>query len=50
MEVFNVELFTIKKAFKLALNQISSFTKNIWIFSNSQAAIERIQKSSLNAG
>ena len=50
MEVFDAELFAIKKAFKLALNQISLFTKDIWIFSDSQAAIQRIQKSSLNAG
>src|SRR6266496_3927223 len=49
MEVFDAELFAIEKAFKLALNQISLFTKDIWIFSNSQAAIQRVQKSSLNA-
>ena len=49
MEVFDAELFAIEKAFKLALNQISLFTKDIWIFSDSQAAIQRIQKSSLNA-
>ena len=39
MEVFDAELFAIEKAFKLTLNQISSFTRNIWIFSDSQAAI-----------
>jgi len=50
MEVFDAELFAIEKAFKLVLNQISLFTKDIWIFSDSQAAIQRIQKSSLNAG
>ena len=50
MEVFDAELFAIEKAFKLTLKQISSFTRNIWIFSDSQAAIQRIQKSSLNAG
>ena len=44
MEVFDAELFAIEKAFKLALNQISLFTKDIWIFSDSQAAIQRIQK------
>ena len=26
------------------------YIKDIWIFSNSQAAIERVQKSSLEAG
>ena len=50
MEVFDAELFAIEKAFKSALDQISLFTKDIWIFSDSQAAIQRIQKSSLNAG
>jgi len=49
MEVFDAELFAIEKAFKLTLNQMSFFTKDIWIFSDSQAAIQRIQKSSLNA-
>ena len=50
MEVFDAELFAIEKAFKLALNQISIFTEDIWIFSDSQAAIQRLQKSSLEAG
>ena len=49
MKVFDAELFAIEKAFKLALNQISLFTKDIWIFSDNQVAIQRIQKSSLNA-
>src|SRR5436190_22021691 len=39
IEVFNVELFAIEKAFKIAFEKITRFTKNIWIFSNSQAAI-----------
>ena len=47
MKVFDAELFAIEKAFKLALNQMSFFIKNIWIFSDSQAAIQKIQKSSL---
>ena len=50
MEVFDAELFALGKAFKIAFNQISLFTKDIWIFSDSQAAIQRLQKSSLNAG
>jgi len=39
IEVFNAELFAIEKAFKIAFERITKFTKNIWIFSNSQAAI-----------
>ena len=50
MEVFDAELFAIEKAFELAFNQISFLTKDIWIFSDSQAAIQRLQKSNLNAG
>jgi len=50
MKVFDAELFALKEAFKVASNQVSVFTTDIWIFSDSQAAIQRIQKSSLNAG
>ena len=50
MEVFDAELFAMEKAFRLALNQTSFFTKDIWIFSDSQAAIQRLQKSNLKAG
>ena len=50
MKVFDAELFALKEAFKIAFNQISIFTTDIWIFSDSQATIQRIQKSSLNAG
>ena len=46
-EMFDAELFALKKAFKLAFNKIFFFTKDIWIFSDSQAAIQRLQKSSL---
>ena len=49
MKVFDAELFAIEKAFKLALDQISCYTKDIWVFSDSQAAIQRIQKSGVNA-
>ena len=50
MKVFDAELFAIEKAFELAFNQISFLTKDVWIFSDSQAVIQRLQKSSLNAG
>jgi len=50
MKVFDAELFAMKKAFELAFNQTSFLIKDIWIFSDSQAAIQRLQKLSLNAG
>ena len=50
IEVFNAELFAIEKAFKIAFEKITKFTKNIWIFSNSQAAIQRLQNCNLKAG
>ena len=40
----------MEKAFELAFNQISFLTKDIWIFSDNQAAIQRLQKSNLNIG
>ena len=40
----------IEKAFKITFEKIIKFTKNIWIFSDSQAAIERLQNCSLKAG
>ena len=39
IEVFNTELFTIEKAFKIVFKRITKFTKNIWVFLDSQAAI-----------
>ena len=50
IEVFDAELFAIEKAFKTAFEKITKFTKNIWIFSNSQAAIQRLQNCNLKAG
>ena len=50
IKVFNAELFAIEKAFKIAFEKIIKFTKNIWIFSNSQAAIQRLQNCNLKAG
>ena len=35
MKIFNAELFAIEKAFKLASDQMSFYTENIWVFSNS---------------
>ena len=50
IEVFDTELFAIEKAFKIAFKRINKFTKNIWIFSDSQAAIQRLQNCNLKAG
>src|SRR5438045_1930534 len=47
IEVFNAKLFVIKKAFKIAFKRINKFTKNIWVFSDSQAAIQRLQNCNL---
>ena len=47
MKVFDAELFAMKKTFKLAYSQLFFFVRDIWIFSDSQAAIQRVQKSSL---
>jgi hypothetical protein len=49
IEVFDTKLFALEKVFKLACNKISVLIKNIWIFSNSQAAIQRLQNLDLKA-
>ena len=49
MKIFDAELFAIEKAFKLALHQMFFYIKDIWVFSDSQATIQRIQKSDVNA-
>ena len=50
MEVFDAELFAIKKAFKIAWENKKLNTDKVWIFSNSQATIKRLKNSSLKAG
>ena len=50
MEVFDAELFALEKAFKIAWEKKQEYTKKVWIFSDSQAAIKRLQNSSLKAG
>ena len=49
MKVFDAELFAMEKAFELVFNQTSFLIKDIWIFSDSQTAIQRLQKLNLNA-
>ena len=48
MKVFDTKLFTIEKVFELVFNQISFLIKDVWIFSDSQAVIQRLQKLKLN--
>ncbi len=50
MEVFDAELFALEKTFKIAWERKQEHTKKIWIFSDSQAAIKRLQNSSLKVG
>ena len=50
MEVFNVELFAIEKAFKIAWENKKLNIDKVWIFLDSQAAIKRLKGSSLKAG
>jgi ribonuclease HI len=50
IEVFDAELFAIEKAFKIAWEEKQPNTENIWIFSDSQAAIKRLQNQNLKPG
>src|SRR5436853_6133014 len=50
MKVFDAELFAIEKAFKIAWENKQLNTDKVWIFSDSQAAINRLMNSSLKAG
>ena len=44
MKVFNAELFTIEKIFKIAQENKQLNINKVWIFSNSQAAIKKINE------
>ena len=46
----NLALRRILGAFKIAFEKITRFIKNIWIFSDSQAAIQRLQNCNLKVG
>ena len=48
MKVYNAELFSIHQALKLRLKEITKHqrSKDIWIFSDNQAIIQRIQQTS----
>src|SRR6266540_4512440 len=42
-EIFNTELFAIKKAIDFAYKKTNIWTREIWIFSDSQAALKRLK-------
>src|SRR6266498_3393883 len=42
-EIFDTELFTIKKAIDFAYEKMDIWTQEIWIFSNNQAALKRLK-------
>ena len=50
LEVFDTELFAILKSLQQAKQNINSSIKNIWIFSDNQAVIQRICKNSNSSG
>ncbi len=49
-KVFDVELFTIKKAIDFAYEKTDVWTREIWIFSDSQAALKRLKSREVRAG
>jgi ribonuclease HI len=50
VEAFDTELFAMFKSLQQAKAHVNSLTKNIWIFSDNQAAIQRISNSSCSSG
>ena len=50
LEAFDIELFTILKSIQQAEQNINTSIKNIWIFSDNQAVIQRINKNSTSSG
>src|SRR5204862_8006263 len=50
LEAYDIELFAILKSLQQAKQNINSSIKNIWIFSDDQAAIHRICKNSKSSG
>src|SRR6266511_2619920 len=42
-EVFNAELFTIKKTIDFTYEKTDIWTREIWFFSNSQATLKRLK-------
>ncbi len=48
-EVFNTELFTIKKAIDFAYKKTDLWTREIWIFSNNQPALKKLKNREVRA-
>ncbi len=49
-EVFDVELFTIKKVIDFVYEKTDIWTREIWIFSNNQTALKRLKSREVRAG
>ena len=51
-EVFDAELYALDKAFQYAIKVCASFSQlqEVWVFSDSQAAIQRLQSNHIGAG
>src|SRR6266536_1003168 len=49
-EVFNTELFTIKKVIDFTYEKTDIWTREIWIFSDNQAALKRLKNREVRAG
>ncbi len=49
-EVFDTELFTIKKAINFAYKKTDIWTRVIWIFSDNQAALKKLKNREVRAG
>src|SRR6266498_916477 len=49
-EVFDTELFTIKKAIDFVYKKTDIWTREIWIFSDNQAALKRLKSREIRAG
>ena len=50
VEAFDIELFAMLKSLQQAKSYVNSSTRNIWIFTDNQAAIHRICKNSSSSG
>ena len=49
-EVFDAELFVIKKVIDFAYEKTDIWTREIWIFSNNQAALKKLKSREIRAG
>ena len=48
-EVFDADLFAIKKAINFAYEKTDIWTREIWFFSNNQAALKRLKNREVKA-